>query len=81
MILTTNFDRLIESALMDEGIQPFTIYSDDDIDGCVRPVHIPQGSCIVYKINGDYKDTRMRNTPAELGTFSEKVDRYLDRSF
>jgi hypothetical protein len=80
VIITTNFDRLLETALLMEGIHPYLIYSDDAIDGCLPPVHI-HDSCIIYKIHGDYKDTRLRNTPDELKEYPEKVNKYLDRMF
>ena len=80
VIITTNFDRLLETALLMEGIHPYLIYSDDAIDGCLPPVHI-RDSCIIYKIHGDYKDTRLRNTPDELKKYPEKVNRYLERIF
>lgn len=80
VIITTNFDRLLETALLMEGIHPYLIYSDDSIDGCLPPVHV-RDSCIIYKIHGDYKDTRLRNTPDELKEYPEKVNRYLDRIF
>ena len=80
VIITTNFDRLLETALLMEGIHPYLIYSDDSIDGCLPPVHI-RDSCIIYKIHGDYKDTRLRNTPDELREYPEKVNKYLGRIF
>lgn len=80
VIITTNFDRLLETALLMEGVHPYLIYSDDSIDGCLPPVHI-RDSCIIYKIHGDYKDTRLRNTPDELKEYPEKVNKYLDRIF
>jgi len=78
IILTTNFDRLLESALLSEGVHPYLIYSDDGIDGCLPPAHI-RDSCIIYKIHGDFKDTRLRNTPEELKTYPEKVNNFLNR--
>lgn len=80
VIITTNFDRLLETALLMEGVHPYLIYSDDSIDGCLPPVHI-RDSCIIYKIHGDYKDTRLRNTPEELKEYPEKVNKYLSRIF
>lgn len=80
VIVTTNFDRLLETALLMEGVHPYLIYSDDGIDGCLPPVHI-RDSCIIYKIHGDYKDTRLRNTPAELNEYPKKVNEYLKRIF
>ena len=39
IILTTNFDRLLEKALEDEGVSPDIIKSDDDLQGAMPYVH------------------------------------------
>ena len=39
MILTSNFDRLMEKALEDEGIIPTVIYDDSMIDGATPYIH------------------------------------------
>jgi hypothetical protein len=80
VIITTNFDRLLESAFIMEGIHPYLIYNEESIDFCLSPVHI-RDSCIIYKIHGDYKDSRLRNTQDELSEYPDKVIRYLDRIF
>ena len=62
MILTTNFDRLIEQALEEEGITPDVIGSDDNLKGALPYVH---SKCTLIKLNGDYRKcvsrTRKRN--------------------
>src|SRR5208337_4173982 len=63
MILTTNFDRLMETALSDIGIVPDVISTDDSLQGAVPFVH---SQCVVVKLHGDYRDTRIKNTPEEL---------------
>ena len=78
VIITTNFDRLIESALAEEGIQPQIISTDDQIRGAAPIVH---ASCTVLKLHGDYLDTRIRNTPQELEEYAEEYDHLLDRIF
>ncbi len=78
VIITTNFDRLIESALAEEGIQPQIISTDDQIRGAAPIVH---ASCTVLKLHGDYLDTRIRNTPQELEEYPEEYDHLLDRIF
>jgi hypothetical protein len=35
--------------------------------------------CVVVKLHGNYRDTRIRNTPAELVTYSPKLNTFLDR--
>lgn len=74
VILTTNFDRLLEKALEDEGISPQVISSSDAINGATPLVH---SSCTVIKLNGDYLDTRIKNTPEELATYDKKMTKLL----
>lgn len=76
VILTTNFDRLMELALQDAGVQPTVLSSPDHIDGAMPLIHTP---CTVIKVHGDYLDTRIRNTPQELATYPQQVDLLLDR--
>ncbi len=76
IILTTNFDRLIEDALRSEGIPYDVISSEDDLRGALPTVH---SDCVVVKLHGDYRDTRIRNTPEELGTYPESLNQFLDR--
>jgi hypothetical protein len=78
VILTTNFDRLLEIALQDVGIQPTVLSTPDHIDGALPLVHT---SCTIVKIHGDYLDTRIRNTPEELATYPDPFNRLLDRVF
>jgi hypothetical protein len=76
MILTTNFDRLIEKALEEEGIVPDVISTDDALKGAVPYVH---SKCVVVKVHGDYRDTRIKNTPEELANYSPELNAYLNR--
>ena len=77
VIITTNFDRLMENALREAGIEPTVIKSDDDLKGAVPLTH---SRCYVVKVHGDYLDTRIRNTDQELGAYSPAMDALLDRS-
>ncbi len=78
MILTTNFDRLIEMALEEAGIVPDVISSDDDLKGAMPYVH---SRCVVVKLHGDYRDTRIKNTAEELANYSQELNGFLDRVF
>jgi SIR2-like domain len=78
VILTTNFDRLLEIALQDVGIQATVLSTPDHIDGALPLVHTP---CTIVKIHGDYLDTRIRNTPEELASYPDAFNRLLDRIF
>jgi hypothetical protein len=78
VILTTNFDRLLETALQDEGIHPTVLSSADHIAGSLPLIHT---DCTVVKLHGDYLDTRIRNTPGELSKYPKAFDQLLDRVF
>ena len=78
VVVTTNFDRLIETALAERGIAPAVFSSKHQIRGGLPLAH---AGCTVVKVHGDYLDTRIRNTDAELGSYPRAVDRFLDRIF
>ncbi len=78
VIITTNFDRLTESALREAGVEPDVLSSPDDLDGALPLTHM---QCCVLKVHGDYRDTRILNTPDELDKYSEEINRFLDRVF
>lgn len=76
IILTTNFDRLLEDALTAEGVQPTVVSSPDGLAG-MEPLH--QARCVVVKLHGDYKDVRIRNSESALSAYEEPTDRLLDQ--
>jgi len=78
VIITTNFDRLIERAIQDEGVTPTIISSADAVDGAIPLIH---SRCTVIKINGDYLDTRAKNTVDELEQYDARLERLLDQVF
>lgn len=78
VIITTNFDRLLEKALEEAGVEPIVISSEEQAIGMLPLVHTRH--CLV-KLHGDYLDTRIRNTPSELSTYSEEFNQLLDRIF
>src|SRR5271165_2382258 len=78
VIVTTNFDRLLEQALAEVSIQPVVISTADAAYGALPLAHSP---CSIIKINGDYMDTRLRNTRGELERYDEPLDRLLDQVF
>ncbi len=78
LIVTTNFDRLMEQALESAGIVPTIISSPDAIQGAIPLAH---SRCTIVKVHGDYLDTRLKNTRDELETYDERTDRFLDRIF
>lgn len=76
VFVTTNFDRLIEQALEAVGVTPRVLSTPDSILGSPP---LSQAGCTVLKLHGDYLDTRIKNTPAELDSYDEAVDGLLDR--
>ena len=78
VILTTNFDCLMETALRDKGVVPTILSSPDHVQGALPLIHT---KCCVFKLHGDYLDTRIKNTPAELNEYPPEFDQLLDRIF
>lgn len=78
VIITTNFDRLLEKALEEEGVEPVVIKSAEEVKGMLPLVHTRH--CLV-KLHGDYLDTRIRNTPSELSEYPAEFNQLLDSIF
>jgi len=79
VILTTNFDRLMEQALEDASIQPTVIANSNDIPGAMPLVH--ERACTIIKLHGDYKDLDTKNTYEELESYDDALNGYIDRIF
>ncbi len=78
VIVTTNFDRLLENALREAHVEPTVIASPDALAGAEPFTH---SACYILKLHGDYKDARIRNTDEELSHYSAEYDLLLDRIF
>lgn len=78
VILTTNFDRLMERALEEAGVLP-QVLSRPEAAGTITP--LPHASVTVVKLHGDYADLLMRNTVDELGEYPEEWNALLARIF
>jgi hypothetical protein len=78
VILTTNFDHLIEDELRARSIEPTVVTNPDGIAGALPLVH---AGITIYKLHGDYLDTRSVNTQDELEAYDPRVDALLDRVF
>jgi len=76
VIVTTNFDRLMEQALTEIGIHPTVISTPDAIKGAMPLTH---SRCTIIKLHGDYLDARLKNTTAELASYDPAMDQLLDR--
>lgn len=78
VILTTNFDRLIENALKDIGIEPTVISNPKHIENSIPLVH---SKITVIKINGDYLDTGFLNIKSELEKYDEELEKLMNYVF
>lgn len=76
VIVTTNFDRLMENALRERGIEPTVVSSVDALKGAEPLTH---SACYILKLYGDYKDARILNTESELSGYPQQYDGLLDR--
>ena len=76
VVVTTNFDRLMETALSMVGVEPIVIKSVDDLAGASP---LPHSRCYLLKIHGDYLDNRILNTEDELAAYPGEYNALLDR--
>ena len=79
LILTTNFDRLIEHALYAAGVTPQVIASNDAIRGMAPLIHTSVPT--ILKLHGDYATTSLRISPAELAKYPAQWNRLLRSVF
>ncbi|MEV6173139.1 SIR2 family protein [Streptomyces sp. NPDC051954] len=75
VILTTNFDRLMERALEEVGISP-QVVRDHQIDSMKPLVH---SQVTIIKLHGDYADLQQRNTVNELEEYPPAQEELLNR--
>lgn len=78
VVVTTNFDRLLEAALEAESIAPVVIASPDAAKGAPPLAH---SKCTVIKVHGDYLDHRIKSSPESLSKYDKAMDRLLDQVF
>jgi NAD-dependent SIR2 family protein deacetylase len=78
VIITTNFDKLMERALEAEGVNPVVVSTPDAAEGAPPVQH---ARCTIVKVHGDYLDARIKNTPAELASYDPRMDALLDKTF
>lgn len=74
VILTTNFDRLMEKALEDESIDYNVVASSDDLVYIKPREH---SNCRIMKLHGDYQKANIRNTKKEL----QKLESGMEKEF
>ena len=78
VIVTTNFDRLMEDALTARGVAAQIVNDAGQVTGMTPLVHAP---VTVIKVHGDYRSGPMRNTEAELGTYPSEWQDLLRQVF
>ena len=76
VVITTNFDRLLEQALSAVNVEPVILSTPDQVEGAPP---LSQAKCTIFKVHGDYLDPGIRNTEDELETYPEPFDTLLDR--
>ena len=77
VIITTNFDRLIENAISQAGVEPVVLSTDDDFAKAEPLAHM---RCCVIKLHGDYLDPDTLNTEEELSNYGDKKQLFLERA-
>lgn len=78
VIVTTNFDRLMEQALDAVGVSPQVISRPEAVNGMAPLAH---SSATVIKLHGDYRDLGTRNTPDELSEYPAEWTGLLKQVF
>lgn len=78
VIVTTNFDDLMEKALEEQGIAPTVVGTNTDLGQALPLVH---AQCYLVEVNGSYRRGRLLNTPAELETYEPQMTALLDEIF
>lgn len=78
VIITTNFDRLTETAIREAGVEPVVVASSAAAVGAIPLAH---SKCTIIKLHGDYLDPDLKNTIDELGVYDPAIDRMLDQVF
>ena len=78
VIVTTNFDRLLEAALTNADVEPSVVSSPSGAAGALPITH---SSCTIIKVHGDYLSPDLKNTYEELAAYDPVIDRLLDEVF
>lgn len=77
LIITTNFDTLMEEALKAEMVPYEVITEESD----VRQMSVFPDRCRVLKVNGDFERGTLRITPEDLRHYPPAMEDYLRRIF
>jgi hypothetical protein len=76
VILTLNFDKLMEDALNEEGVHPTVIETPSKLGASLSPLHTLD--CVVVHLHGDYlSPLAMLNTDNELENYHTDLQEFL----
>jgi hypothetical protein len=78
VIVTTNFDRLMEQALDGFGLVPVVVSTEESARGVTPLAH---NTCTIIKVNGDYLDPDLRNTDEELANYGPHLTQLISEVF
>jgi len=78
VVVTTNFDPLIERAIETAGMSPQVISSANQVIGMTPLCHSP---ITVIKASGDYASPGLKNTRPDLEKLAPRMRRLLDQVF
>lgn len=78
VVITTNFDRLLEDALGEVGVTATVLARPEAVAGMAPLV---RGGVTIVKIHGDRKDVTTLNTEGELATYSPEWEGLLAQIF
>lgn len=78
VIVTTNFDGLLEQALEAASVPHQVVTTDAAVEARMPLVH---AGCTVVKIHGDYRSLNQKNTLGELSEYSAAMRKLLDEIF
>lgn len=77
VVVTTNFDRLLEKALSNIGIEAQVV-----IENSIQHMSpLQHADVTIIKIHGDYLEINLKNTIDELSDYSESLKKLLQRVF
>lgn len=78
VIVTTNFDQLLEKSLEKKNIDYDVVASEADLNNSKPREH---SNCRLFKLHGDYKKLNILNTEKELERYTELISKELQEIF
>ncbi|MBT8507422.1 hypothetical protein AZH53_03130 [Methanomicrobiaceae archaeon CYW5] len=75
LIITTNFDPLLEDAIRETGVRPVIIHSQSD----PQMMSIFPDTCRIVKVNGDFENLELKLTPEDLESYEPDISNYIKK--